>query len=163
SSSRLSAMKIMALTRSAPSSIVMFGRCCKAAAMWREELASSPPLIPKTGVLKSWTRLPAPPAWGRGGWLGRSKRAGPTATGGRVGGGGQGGGAAGQEGPGQVGRLGRHMQAGRHPEARQRLLLLEPLADRPEDRHVPLGPENPTITGLGQSEVLHIRRNDGRQ
>ena len=43
-------------------------------------------------------------------------------------------GAAGLERAGQVGRLGRHVQAGRHPHARQRLLRLEPLADGPRAR-----------------------------
>ena len=72
-------------------------------------------------------------------------------------------GAAGLEGPGQVGRLGRHVQAGRHPEAGQRLLDLEPLADRAEHGHVPLRPEDPLVADAGQGQILHVTRNHGRQ
>ena len=67
-------------------------------------------------------------------------------------------GPAGHEGPGQVGRLGRDVQAGRHPQARQRLLGLEPLADRPEHGHVALGPDDPLMAEGRQRQVLHVAR-----
>ncbi len=61
----------------------------------------------------------------------------------RVGGAQQEVGAAGLQGLGQVGGLGRDVQTGRHPHPGQRLFLLETLADRPQDRHVALGPLDP--------------------
>ena len=70
-------------------------------------------------------------------------------------------GAAGDEGPGEVGRLGRDVQAGRHPQAGQRLLDLEPLADRPEHGHVALGPDDPLVADRGQAQVFDIAGNRG--
>ncbi len=72
-------------------------------------------------------------------------------------------GAAGLEGPGQVGRLGGDVQAGRHPQARQRLLVREPLADGPQDGHVPLGPHDPLVADARQRQILHVTRYDGCQ
>ena len=65
-------------------------------------------------------------------------------------------GAAGLERAGQVGRLGRHVQAGRHPHAGQRLLGREPLADGPQHGHVALGPLDSLLAQGGQREVFHV-------
>ena len=98
-------------------------------------------------MLKSLTRLAATSSW---------VESGLEATKHEVG-------AAGLEGPGQVGRLGRHVQAGRHPQARQRLLALEPLLESAEDGHVPLRPEDALEADARQGQILHVTSNDGRQ
>jgi hypothetical protein len=63
---------------------------------------------------------------------------------------------AGDQGPGEVGGLGRHVQTGRHPQAGQRLLGVEPLADRAEHGHVSLRPDDPLVADTGQRQVFHV-------
>ena len=65
-------------------------------------------------------------------------------------------GAASLERDHQVGRLGRHVQAGTHPYPGQRPLGGEPLADLPQDRHRTLGPFRPRTARVRESERLHI-------
>ena len=56
----------------------------------------------------------------------------------------------------QVRRLGRHVQAGGDPVAGQRLLGLEPLADRGQHRHLPVGPLDPAHALGGERQILHV-------
>ncbi len=56
----------------------------------------------------------------------------------------------------QVRRLGRDVQAGGDPVALERLLLLEALADRGEDGHVPVGPDDALDTLGRESEILDV-------
>ena len=65
-------------------------------------------------------------------------------------------GAAGLQRAHQVGRLGGHVQAGGDPVALERLLGLEPLADRGQHRHLPVGPHD-ALHALGRErQVLHV-------
>src|SRR5207244_8152629 len=56
----------------------------------------------------------------------------------------------------QVRGLGGHVQACRHPDASERLLLLESLADEREDRHLAGRPLDSLATASRESEVLHV-------
>ena len=56
----------------------------------------------------------------------------------------------------EVRRLRRHVQAGRDPVPRQRLLALEALADRGEHRHLPVRPGDPPDAFRGERQVLHV-------
>ena len=65
----------------------------------------------------------------------------------------------------QVRRLGGDVKTGRHPHAGERLLTLESLANRPQNRHVALGPKDSLLAGVGRGQVFHImfRQRQGRQ
>ena len=65
-------------------------------------------------------------------------------------------GAAGLERPHEVRGLGRHVETGGDAVARERLLLLEPLADRGEHRHLPVGPLDPPLALLREGEILYV-------
>ena len=65
-------------------------------------------------------------------------------------------GAAGLERPHQVGGLGRDVEAGADPEAGQRLLALEALADQAQDGHLALGPLDPADALGREAEVGHV-------
>ena len=65
-------------------------------------------------------------------------------------------GTSGLEGPHQVRRLARDVQAGRDAVAGERLLALEPIADRGQHRHLPVGPLDPAQAFGRKRHVLHI-------
>ena len=48
------------------------------------------------------------------------------------------------------------MQAGGDAVAGKRLLRLEPLADRRQHRHLPVGPGDPAHAVGGEREILHV-------
>ena len=79
----------------------------------------------------------------------------------RVGGAQQEVGTAGLQGLGQVGGFGRDVQAGRHSHSGQRLFLLEPLADRPQDGHVALGPLDSFAALFSQRQVFDVPSGGG--
>ena len=56
----------------------------------------------------------------------------------------------------QVRRLGRHVQARRDAVAGERLLALEPLADRGQHRHLPVGPHDAPHALGGERQILHV-------
>ena len=60
------------------------------------------------------------------------------------------------QGPHQVGRLARYMQAGRDAQVFERLLLLEALADLAQDRHLKFRPIHPAAPALGLVDVFDI-------
>ncbi len=62
-------------------------------------------------------------------------------------------GAAGLERPHEVGGLGRDVEAGADPQAGERPLALEALADEAQDRHLALGPLDPADALGGEAEV----------
>ena len=64
--------------------------------------------------------------------------------------------AAGLQRPHEVRGLGRHVQAGRDAVAAQGLLLLEPVADRSEHRHLPVGPLDPSLALGCEGKVFHV-------
>ena len=64
--------------------------------------------------------------------------------------------AAGLQRPHQVRGLGRHVEARRDAVAGQRLLALEPLADRGEHRHLPVGPLDAPHALGGERQVLYV-------
>ena len=64
--------------------------------------------------------------------------------------------AAGLERAHQVRRLGRHVQARRDAVAGERLLGLEPLADRGQHRHLPVGPLDPPHAFGGERQVFDV-------
>ena len=86
----------------------------------------SSPRMAKTAMPKSCTRLAATSSWVLSGLEAIRHEVG----------------AAGLEGAGQVGGLGGDVQAGRHAQAGERLLLGEAFADAGQDRHVAVGPED---------------------
>src|SRR6185437_17073866 len=49
-----------------------------------------------------------------------------------------------------------HVQARRDAVAGERLLLLEPVADRGEHRHLPVRPLDPPFAFARESEVFHV-------
>ena len=65
-------------------------------------------------------------------------------------------GAAGLERPHEVRGLGRDVQAGADPDALERPLRLEPLADQPQDGHLALGPVDAADALGRQAEVGHV-------
>ena len=65
-------------------------------------------------------------------------------------------GAAGLQRAHEVGGLGGDVQAGADAHARERLLLLEPLADGPEHRHVHVGPLDAQDALGGETDVLDV-------
>ena len=65
-------------------------------------------------------------------------------------------GAAGLQRSHEVRGLGRHVQAGRDAVAGERLLALEPLTDRGQHRHLPVGPLDPAHALRGEREVLDV-------
>ena len=147
SSSRSSAMKIMALTRSAPSSIVTWGCVLQGGGDVPviAVLVLALDRVDRDAVILDQA--------GRDVVLGRQ----------RVGCAQQQIGASGLERLGQVGGLGRDVQAGRHPHSGQRLFLLEPLANRPQDGHVALGPLDSLSPGFSQRQVFHVPFAGGMQ
>src|SRR3990170_1864120 len=56
----------------------------------------------------------------------------------------------------QVRGLGRHVQARAHPNALERPLLLEPLADEREYRHLAVRPLDPLTSLLGQAQISYV-------
>src|SRR5918993_5305238 len=62
----------------------------------------------------------------------------------------------GRERPGKVGRLGGDVQAGRDAYPVERALLLEPLADQAQNRHLLLGPLNPVATRIREVDVPYV-------
>ena len=64
--------------------------------------------------------------------------------------------AAGLERAHQVGGLGGHVQAGGDAVAGERLLPLEALADRLQDRHLPVGPLDPPDALRRQGKIFHV-------
>ncbi len=62
------------------------------------------------------------------------------------------------QGAGQVGGLGGHVQARRDAQARERALGREALADRSEDRHLPICPLHPHDAVGREAQVVDIRR-----
>ena len=48
------------------------------------------------------------------------------------------------------------MQAGGQPHAGEWPLLLEPLANQAQHRHLRLGPLDPELARAGQSQVFHV-------
>ena len=66
-------------------------------------------------------------------------------------------GTSGLEGPHQVRRLARDVQARRDAVAGKRLLALEPIADRGQHRHLPVGPLDPVQAFGRKRHVLHIK------
>jgi hypothetical protein len=62
-------------------------------------------------------------------------------------------GPAGGERADEAAGLRRHMEAGADPQPGERLLLREPLADRPQDGHLPVRPRDARPAGLGQARV----------
>ena len=72
---------------------------------------------------------------------------------------------AGLERAHEVRGLGRHVQARRDAASLKRLFTLEPLADRREDRHLPVGPHDPAHTLGSKGQILHVvsfgRRHSG--
>ena len=56
----------------------------------------------------------------------------------------------------QVRGLGRHVQARGDAVAGERLLALEPLADRGQHRHLPVGPHDPPHALGRERQVLHV-------
>ena len=71
-------------------------------------------------------------------------------------------GAAGRERPHQVRGLGGDVEAGRDPQAGQRPLALEALADQAQDGHLALGPLDPADALVGEAEVGDVVRAAGR-
>ena len=65
-------------------------------------------------------------------------------------------GAAGLQRPHQVGGLAGHVQAGSDAVAGQRLLTLEPVADRGQDRHLPVGPRDSAYALGRQGQVSYV-------
>ena len=65
-------------------------------------------------------------------------------------------GAARLQRAGEVRRLGRDVEAGRDAEPGKRLLALEPLADRREHGHLPVGPLDPPHAFGGERQILHV-------
>src|SRR5207245_7223020 len=57
---------------------------------------------------------------------------------------------------GQIGGLGRHMQAGGDPDPREWSLSAESLAYRLDDGHLAIGPLDARATLLGEAEILHV-------
>ena len=62
-------------------------------------------------------------------------------------------GASGDQRPGEVGRLGGHVQAAGHRDPVERPLLLEALADRLQHGHLPIRPLDPALPVVGQGDV----------
>ena len=62
-------------------------------------------------------------------------------------------GAAGDQGAGQVGGLGRHVQAAGQGDPVERPLLLEALADRSQHGHVPVCPFDPSLPVVREADV----------
>ncbi len=56
----------------------------------------------------------------------------------------------------EVRGLGGHVQAGSDHEARERPLALEPLADRSQHGHVPVGPGDPLASEAGKARVGYV-------
>ncbi len=71
-------------------------------------------------------------------------------------------GATGLERTHQVGGLGGDVEAGADAQASQWLLLLEALADEPQDRHLPLSPLDTANTFIHQTEIGDIMGRIGR-
>ena len=140
SSSRSSAMKIMALTRSAPSSIVTLGCVLQGG-------GDVPVIAVLVFALDGVDRDAVILDQGRRDVVLRRKRVRCAQK--QIG-------PAGLERLGQVGGLGRDVQAGRHPHSGQRFLLLEALANRPQNGHVPLGPVDSLSPGFSQRQIFHI-------
>ena len=67
-------------------------------------------------------------------------------------------GAAGLERPHQVGGFGRDMEARADPQSSKGLLLLEALADEPQNRHLPLRPFDARDAISGQGEIGYVVR-----
>ncbi len=65
-------------------------------------------------------------------------------------------GAARLQRPHQVRRLRRDVQARGDAVAGEGLVLLEPVADRGEHRHLPVGPLDPPLALGGEGEILHV-------
>ena len=139
SSSRSRATKIMAETRSAPSSMVTCGSCSRAG-----------------DVLVVGVRVLA--VDGEDGDAEVLDQAGGHVVLGaeRVGGDQHEVGAAGLEGAGEVGGLGGDVQAGRHAQAVERLFLGEALADAGQHRHVAVGPEDALLAAGGELGVFDV-------
>ncbi len=56
----------------------------------------------------------------------------------------------------EVRRLGRDVEARRHPMAGERAFAREPLPDRPQHRHLAIGPLDSRHAGRGQREILDV-------
>jgi hypothetical protein len=56
----------------------------------------------------------------------------------------------------QVGRLGGHVQAAADPQAGQRFVATESLANAAQDGHLPVGPANSAQAGFGQGHVFDV-------
>jgi hypothetical protein len=65
-------------------------------------------------------------------------------------------GAARPERAHEVRRLGGHVETRGNAHPRERLLPLEPLADRGEHRHLAVGPLDPALALGGEGEILHV-------
>src|SRR5712664_4603010 len=65
-------------------------------------------------------------------------------------------GAARLEGQHQVGRLARHVEAGRELESLERLLLSEAGTDQSQNRHLALGPVDEVLALLGKVQVFDV-------
>ena len=79
----------------------------------------------------------------------------------RVGGAQADGGPAGRQGIREVGRLRGDVQARGHPDAVERPLLGEALADRAQHRHLALGPRDACLSLAGEGEVGDVVRGRG--
>ena len=65
-----------------------------------------------------------------------------------------------RERPHEVGRLGRHVEAGGDAQALERPLAREALADEPQDRHLPLGPFDAADAFVGEAQVGDVVRRE---